>query len=89
MIMEQNGHFITELIGKTVWIATQGGLGTKDAMVVGDYKGTLLGFDGEFVKLEYEFRKFAGGDTKINKGVILINTKYIITAEEYKPSLNL
>ncbi len=87
--MEQNIPFISELIGKTVWITTSGGLGTKDALVVGDYKGTLLGFDGEFIKLEYEIKKFAEGAGSIEKGVLLINVKYIITAEEYKPSLNL
>jgi hypothetical protein len=88
MIMEQNGLFIAELIGKTVWVTTYGGLGTKDSMVVGDYKGTLLGFDGEFIKLEYEIKKYAEGTGSIDKGIILINTRYIITAEEYKSSLN-
>ena len=88
--MEQSTtSFITELIGKTVWITTRGGLGTKDALVAGDYKGTLAGFDGEFIKLEYEIRKFVGGTTDTSKGVILINKRYIITAEEYKLNLNL
>jgi len=88
MTMEQNALFISELMGKTVWVTTSGGLGTKDAMVVGDYKGTLLGFDGEFIKLEYEVKKYIEGAGSTDKGIILINTRYIITAEEYKSSLN-
>lgn len=86
--MEQ-ASFLSEMIGKTVWITTAGGIGTKDALIAGDYKGVLLGFDGEFIKLEYEIRKFAGGTTNTSKGTVLINKRYIITAEEYNISLNI
>jgi hypothetical protein len=87
--MEQTSQFIMELIGKTVWIATRGGLGTKADQVAGDYKGTLLGFDGEFLKLEYEIRKFGEGKTNVTKEIILINTRYVITVQEYMSSLSL
>ena len=86
--MEQETLFIGELVGKTVWIATKGGLGTKEDQMAGDYKGLLLGFDGEFLKLEYETKKFVQGASSVTKGVILINVRYVITAEEYKTSLN-
>jgi hypothetical protein len=87
--MEQKAQFISELVGKTVWISTRGGLGTKADQVAGDYKGTLVGFDGEFLKLEYEITKFGGGKASTTTGIIMINTRYVITAEEYKPSLSL
>jgi len=86
--MEQDTSFIGELIGKTVWVMTAGALGTKDASV-GNYKGVLIGFDGLFIKLEYEIRKFTEGNAVLSKGVLLINTKYIMTLEEYKASLNI
>jgi hypothetical protein len=86
--MEQETLFIGELVGKTVWITTAGGVGTKEDLMVGDYKGTLLGFDGQFLKLEYETKKFAEGSTILGKEVILISIRYVITAEAYMPSLN-
>lgn len=80
--MEQNTLYINDLIGKRVRVTTSGGAGTKDA-IVGEYRGTMLGFDGEFVKLEYDIRKFAGGASVKSEGIIIINVKHIITAEEY------
>ena len=88
--MEQDRSFITQLVGKTVWVTTAttaGGVGTKDASA-GNYKGVLLDFDGHFLKLEYEMKKFVSGAGLISKGVILINVTYVMTVEEYKESLN-
>ena len=85
--MEQDKSFINELMGKTVWVTTAGALGSKDASV-GNYKGVLIGFDGQFIRLEYEIRKFTEGNAVLSKGVLLINVTYIMTLEEYKASLN-
>jgi hypothetical protein len=84
--MEQD-RFLSELTGKVVWVATSGGIGSKNASP-GNYRGTLAGFDGQFVKLEYEISKFEAGTTEKSTGVILINADYIISVEEYRESLN-
>ncbi len=85
--MEQEKSLIDELTGKVVWVTSSGGLGSKDASA-GNYKGTLLGFDGRFFKLEYELRKFVSGAAVPGSGVILINAAYVITIEEYREGLN-
>jgi hypothetical protein len=83
--MENDKWFINELTGKMVLIKTHGGFGTKDARLMeGEYRGVLLGFDGGFVKLEYEIRKFSGGTGTMTKDVILINAAYIISVNEYR-----
>ncbi len=65
--MEGNALFLTELIGKTIAIQMKGGSGIREGNVLtgGDYKGTLLGFDGTFLKLEYEVSRFANGENEI------------------------
>lgn len=84
-IMDENRSFIYELVGKKILVKTKGGLGVKDIILVeGTYSGILLGFDGSFLKIEYEVRKFLNGIQTVTKDVILINIAYIITAEEYK-----
>ena len=85
--MEKDTSFIEELVGKLVWITTEGGTGTKDASK-DNYKGTLLGFDGRFVKLEYVLKKFTEGTSVVVKGTIIINISYLISIEDYKESLN-
>lgn len=85
--MEQDKSFIGEMIGKAVWVATSGGIGSKDASA-GNYKGTLLGFDGQFIKLEYELMRFVEGASVHGKSIILINATHIRTIEEYRESLN-
>lgn len=85
--MEANTWFINEMIGKTILVKTQGGSGTKDAsLMVGEYKGVLLGFDGIFLRLEYATRKYSGGTNAVFKDVVLINVTYIISVEETKSS---
>lgn len=82
--MEQSEWFINELVGKTILVKTQGGVGTKDAsLMVGEYKGVLLGFDGVFIRLEYETKKYSGGTNAIFKDTVLINVEYVITVEEF------
>jgi len=83
--MEDSKWFISELIGKTVLVKTHGGAGTKDVSLrAGEYKGVLLGFDGTFIKLEYETMKFSEGTSAISKDVILINTAYVVSMDEYR-----
>ena len=82
--MESNKWLIGELIGKTIIVRTREGVGTLDASLkAGEYKGILLDFDGNFMKLEYEIRKFASGTSTVTKQVILINAAYTITIDEY------
>jgi hypothetical protein len=85
--MEKTGLLLEGLLGKTVLIKTQGGIGTKDGMMLGDYKGTLLEYDGKFIKLEYNIRKFVEGTSALSKATIFINANYIITVEEYEEKL--
>jgi hypothetical protein len=49
--MENTGILLEELLGKLVLVRTQGGIGTKDGMMPGDYKGTLLAMI--FINLDY------------------------------------
>jgi hypothetical protein len=79
----ENLSFLTDLFGKTVLIKTYGGTGTKEAnLVTGEYKGILLGFDGNFIRLEYEVVKFMKGDTIRTKEIILVNSDYVISVNE-------
>lgn len=83
--MEDVKSFISEMVGKTILVKTQGGAGIRDASLkAGEYKGTLLGFDGSLIKLEYNITKFSGGKSVVSKDVVLINTSYIMTVEEYR-----
>ncbi len=83
--MEWNNLFINGLIGKKIVVKTHGGEGIKDGMLIsGTYKGTLLGFDGNFLKLEYDVVKFANGAEAVTKETIFINVTFVITAEEFK-----
>lgn len=81
--MEKTGLLLEELLGKSVLVKTQGGVGTKEGMMLGDYKGTLLGYDGKVIKLEYNIIKFTEGASIPTKAIVFINTDYIITIEEY------
>ncbi len=84
MAMESGKWFLTELIGKTVMVKTHWGLGTNDiSLASGDYKGVLLGVDGNIIKLEYEIKKFVVGKNLVTKDIILINIAYIVTVNEY------
>ena len=80
--MADNKPIIEELLGKKIVVKTRGGTGIKDvALVEGEYVGKMLAFDGTFVKLEYTIRQFQLEDTK---DVVLINTAYIITVQEFR-----
>ncbi|MGD0729421.1 MAG: hypothetical protein ABR981_05075 [Candidatus Micrarchaeaceae archaeon] len=82
--MEPNIYVIHELIGKTVLVKTHLGDGTKDSQVEGGYIGILLEYDGDFLKLEYEVKKFEENNiTTTEKKIVLIDSKYIISVEEY------
>ena len=73
---------LNELVGKKVVVKSHGGSGIKDVVLVeGDYIGTLLAFDGVFLKLEYTIRKFQSPDVK---DVVLINIAYVITVQEFR-----
>jgi hypothetical protein len=83
--MDGPESFVNELVGKTVLVKTHMGAGTKDVRLsTGEYKGVLLGFDGKFLKLEYDINKFTEGNNLVTKDLILINAAYIITINEYK-----
>lgn len=85
--MEESKQFINELLGKTVSIQAYGGSGIKEEFkgtVGGNYKGTLLGFDGNFIKLEYDVSKFINGKSEIVKRIMIINLAHIITVEEFQ-----
>jgi len=82
--MESEIQFLAELIGKTVLVKTHGGAGTKDASLsAGDYRGVLLGFDGKFIKLECDTKRFTGGKGSMAKETIYINSAYTISVGEY------
>jgi small nuclear ribonucleoprotein (snRNP)-like protein len=88
--MEENksptSELLNELVGKKIVVKTHGGSGIKDVLLIeGDYTGTLIGFDHNFIKLEYRIIKFLNGVSTDLKGVILINMEYIITIEEFRP----
>lgn len=84
-MMDGDRSFVSELIGKTVLVKTHIGAGTKDAsLTAGEYKGILIGFDGSFLKIEYEIRTFTSGSTVITRDIILINMAHVITVEEYR-----
>jgi hypothetical protein len=85
--MDSDKSYVGELVGKLLWVSTRGGAGSKDASV-GNYKATLIGFDGKFIKLEYEMKNFAAGASVLGKGVVMINIDYVISLEEYRESLN-
>jgi hypothetical protein len=83
--MENNMSFIGDMTGKTVLVKTHGGVGLKEAgLMAGEYKGVLLGFDGTFIKLEYDVKKFLNGNAISSKDIMLINAAYIITLNEYR-----
>lgn len=83
-MMEKDNWLINELIGKTILVKTHGGVGTLDvSLKAGEYKGILLGFDGRFLRLEYNIRKFVNGVGSSNKDIILINTQYVISIDEF------
>jgi small nuclear ribonucleoprotein (snRNP)-like protein len=82
--MEEN-EFIEELVGKAVLIKTRGGTGTQENVLTGEYKGTLIGFDGKFIKVEYEIKRFVEGASKTFKKTVVINIEYVITVAEYTP----
>ena len=82
--MEHDKALLTELVGKKVLIKTHYGIGTRDDMALGDYKGLLLAFDEDFLKIEYDIKKFIQGKSTLSKSVLLINLGYIITIEEYQ-----
>jgi hypothetical protein len=80
--MEDGKLLINELMGKKVLVKTHGGSGIKDIVLVeGNYVGTLLSFDGTFLKIEYTIRKFQATDAK---DTVLINLAYVITIEEFR-----
>lgn len=83
--MEENKPFIDELIGKIIIVQTKVGSPVKDVVLTeGSYKGKLLGFDGSFIKLEYDVTKFVNGKQEITKEVVFIDVAYILTIEEFK-----
>ncbi len=83
--MEVKESLIAGLVSKKILVKTQGGIGTKEYKGgIGEYKGNLLGFDGTFLRLEYEVSRFIAGATKVNNEIILINVAYIISVEEYR-----
>lgn len=83
--MDVEKSLIKEFMGKTILVRTHWGMGTKDiSLTAGDYKGVLLAFDGNFIKLEYEIKNFVNGINVITKDIILINTVCILTLGEYR-----
>jgi small nuclear ribonucleoprotein (snRNP)-like protein len=81
--MEENKSFLNEFIGKKVLVHTKGGPGIKDVISTeGSYRGMLIGFDGNFIKLEYDVAKFVNGKSENVKERVIINLSYIITLEE-------
>lgn len=83
--MEDNKSLIKEFVGKIVLVKTHWGLGTQDASLkAGEYKGLLLGFDGQFLKIQYEVRTFLNGANVLTTDILLINTAYILSVGEYR-----
>ena len=83
-MMEYDKKLLTELVGKKILIRTHYGVGTKDDIALGDYKGTLLEFDEDFLKIEYDVKKFVEGSNKVSKSILWVNMGYIITIEQYQ-----
>lgn len=84
--MEPNIYVMAEFVGKEVVIKTHLGEGTRDTQIEGAYKGTLIEYDGNYVKLEYSVKKFVEGNTVEEKRIVLINNQYIISLELFRPS---
>ncbi len=82
--MDYDKTLLAELVGKKILVKTHYGAGTKGDMAIGDYKGTLLAFDEDFLKVEYEVKKFVDGATVVSQSVLLINLAYVITMEQYQ-----
>lgn len=81
--MANSKGFMDDLTGKRVLIKTQGGAGTKDArLAAGEYQGVLLGFDGDFIELQYETKRFTAGTGTTTKEIIFINVAFIISVNE-------
>ena len=77
--------FMEDFVGKVVLIKTHWGLGTQDASLkAGEYKGLLLGYDGSFLKLEYDVRTFISGANVVTKDILLINRSYVLSVGEYR-----
>ena len=77
---------VNELMGKKVLVKTNGGPGIKDVLLEeGTYPGILIGSDHNFIKLEYTLQKFVNGAPTDTKETIIINIRYIITIEAYRP----
>jgi hypothetical protein len=82
--MMDDKSLLNELLNKKVMVKTHGGVGTKDiSLALGEYKGIILGFDGQFLKLKYEIKKFAQGKNVITTDIIYMNVAYIVTVNEY------
>ncbi|MGI0100130.1 MAG: hypothetical protein ACREBH_00165 [Candidatus Micrarchaeaceae archaeon] len=80
----ENSNLLNELVGRKVLIKTNFGGGTKDNIAVGGYKGTILSFDGNFVKVKYEVKTFLDSGSKMTSSEVLINIADIITIEQYQ-----
>jgi len=52
--------------------------------MAGEYKGLLMGFDGVFLKVEYDIKTFTDGANVITKDIIFINAAYVVTINEYR-----
>ena len=83
-LMEYDKVLLTELLGKKILIKTHYGAGTKDDQAPGDYKGELLAFDGDFLKIEYEVKRFIDGANRTSKSILWVNRGYVITIEQYE-----
>ena len=82
--MEQESSYIIGLVGKKIIVRASEGIGTRGDMTAGDYKGILQGFDGEFLKLEYEVKQFIEGKQQVHTEVLYLNKRFLITAEEFR-----
>jgi hypothetical protein len=82
--MESDKQLLNELVGRKIVVKTHGGTGTKEDMLIGDYKCILLEYDDKFIKVEYELRKFIDGKGVIDKLILFINISHIITIEDYQ-----
>lgn len=77
---------VNELMGKKVVVRTSGGTGIKDVLLEeATYPGVLVGTDQNFIKLEYTLQKFVNGAPVDTKETILVNIRYIITIELFRP----
>jgi small nuclear ribonucleoprotein (snRNP)-like protein len=82
--MELDTSFLNELVGKKILVKTNYGAGTGAGLPPGNYKGVLMGYDGEFIKLEYDIRKYVEGAGVVSKSTLLLNASCIITIEEFQ-----